>query len=189
MMVRETRFKEKAAVLDPRGLDRTLTRLAHEILEHQKDIHQTVLIGIRRRGDILARRLAAKIAQIEKVELPVGVIDISQHRDDLAKHATRHTPHATFATTIPCSIEDRVVVLVDDVLYTGRSVRAALDALIEYGRPAKIQLAVLVDRGHREFPIRADYVGKNIPTSLKEDIQVKLKEVDGEDQVVIREAV
>lgn len=183
-------YREKATVLDVLLLDRTLTRLAHQILEHQKDIRHTVLLGIRSRGDVLARRLAAKIAQIEQVQLPVGAVDISRHRDDLKNgRANGHSGSSAPTSSIPGSLEGKEVILVDDVLFTGRSVRAALDALVEYGRPSRIQLAVLVDRGHREFPIRADYIGKNVPTSLREDIQVKLMEVDGEDKVVIREAL
>ncbi len=179
-------YRKKATVLDPLLLERTLTRLAHQIMEHQRQVDRVVLIGIRSRGDVLAKRLAAIISRIEGVSVATGALDITFHRDDVNPQSAIHNPHLS---SIPCSLADRIVVLIDDVLFTGRSVRAALDALLEFGRPAKIQLAVLIDRGHREYPIRADYVGKNIPTSLREDVKVSLKEVDGEDSVVIRESV
>ncbi len=182
-------YREKATVLDAVLLDRTLTRLAHQIMEHQRHADQVVLIGIRNRGDVLAKRLAAIISRMEGISVPSGALDITRHRDDLQKSEVRSQKSELKTSSIPCSLADCTVILIDDVLFTGRSVRAALDALLEFGRPAKIQLAVLIDRGHREYPIRADYVGKNIPTSLREDVMVKLKEVDGEDKVIIREAL
>jgi pyrimidine operon attenuation protein/uracil phosphoribosyltransferase len=166
-------------ILDEADIRRALTRIAHEILERNKGAHNLCLLGIRTRGLPLAQRLAALIEKIEGEAVPVGSVDISRHRDD--------RPHndAAVQTAIDFPLGEKQVVLVDDVLYTGRSVRAALDALIEFGRPAQVQLAVLVDRGHRELPIRADYVGKNIPTSRRERVTVRLAEVDGGDAVVI----
>jgi pyrimidine operon attenuation protein/uracil phosphoribosyltransferase len=164
----------KALVADAIAIERALVRIAHEILEHNKGAAQVVLIGIRTRGVPLAHRLAQHLAHIEHHPVPVGAVDITLYRDDLKG------PKA-----IPCSLDGKHVVLVDDVLYTGRSIRAAMDALTDFGRPRSIQLAVLVDRGHRELPIRADYVGKNLPTSRDEQVGVLLLEVDGEDAVVI----
>ena len=177
------RFREKAQVLDEAGLDRALTRIAHEILERNGGAQDLTFVGLRTRGITLAHRLAARIARIDGATLAVGTLDITLYRDDLDM---RGVP-AIRATDIPFSIKDRVVVLVDDVLFTGRTIRAALDALIDLGRPRAIQLAILIDRGHRELPIRPDYVGKNLPTSRRESVAVRLKETDGEDRVVIEE--
>ncbi len=161
---------------------RALRRIAHEIIERNKGVEGVVLVGMHTRGVPLAHRLAQALQEFEGQEVPVGSLDIGLYRDDLPRRGTRPVLHRSH---IPVGIDDKKVVLVDDVLYTGRSIRAALDALMDYGRPAQVQLAVLVDRGHRELPIRADYVGKNIPTSRREEVQVRLKEVDGRDEVVI----
>ncbi len=161
---------------------RTLARIAHESIERNKVLHDLILIGIHTRGVPLAQRLAADIERFQEAALPVGALDFSLHRDDLP---LRETSHMIQRTDIPTGIGGKSIVLVDDVLHTGRSVRAAMDALIEFGRPRTIQLAVLVDRGHREMPIRADYIGKNIPSSRDEEIQVKLLETDGIDEVAI----
>ena len=179
-------FKEKARLLDAEAIRRTLVRIAHEIIERNKGISETALIGIRTRGAVLAKRLAAEIEAIERTPVPVGALDITLYRDDLSRIAPNPVLHAT---DIPFDITDLRLVVVDDVLFTGRTVRAALDALIDLGRPTSIQLAVLVDRGHREVPIRADYVGKNVPTSLKERVEVRLKEIDEQEAVVIEELV
>jgi pyrimidine operon attenuation protein/uracil phosphoribosyltransferase len=175
------RFKEKAQVLDEHALDRALTRIAHEILERNAGSKDLAFIGLRTRGVTLAQRLGAKIARIDGVQLPVGTLDISLYRDDLG---LRSAP-VVRGTDIPFSIKDKTVVLVDDVLFTGRTIRAALDAIIDLGRPRMVQLAVLIDRGHRELPIRPDYVGKNLPTSRRESVAVRLREHDGEDRVLI----
>lgn len=172
--------------MDKMAMRRALTRIAHEILEKNKGTKDLVLVGIRTRGVPLAQRLAAKIQEIEGVRVPVGSLDITLYRDDLESLAPNPVVHET---SLPASIQDKIVVLVDDVLYTGRTVRAALDALVDFGRPRRIQLAVLVDRGHRELPIRADFVGKNVPTSRREVIAVQVEEVDGEDRVVLQEQV
>ncbi|UMZ75308.1 bifunctional pyr operon transcriptional regulator/uracil phosphoribosyltransferase PyrR [Natranaerofaba carboxydovora] len=174
----------KANIMDDEKLDRSLTRIAHEILENNKNISDLVLVGIRRRGVPLAKRLGQKINEIENIDLPIGILDITLYRDDLSQLKDKPIVKKT---ELPCEITDKTVVVVDDVLFTGRTVRAALDALIDLGRPRLIQLAVLVDRGHRELPIRADYVGKNVPTSKKEVVEVKLKEIDEEEKVVIKE--
>ncbi|MCG0276953.1 MAG: bifunctional pyr operon transcriptional regulator/uracil phosphoribosyltransferase PyrR [Thermanaeromonas sp.] len=172
----------KAQIMDADKMRRALVRIAHEILERNKGTENLVLVGIRRRGVPLAKRLQRIIEEIEGVKLPLGVLDITLYRDDL----TTLSPHPVIhSTEIPFNITGKKVVLVDDVLFTGRTVRAALDALMDLGRPRSIQLAVLIDRGHRELPIRADYVGKNVPTSLKEEIAVQVKEIDGVDQVLI----
>jgi pyrimidine operon attenuation protein / uracil phosphoribosyltransferase len=176
----------KAMVLDEQAIRRALTRIAHEIIERNKGIDDCVLVGIRTRGIYLAQRLAEKIEQIEGQAVPVGELDITLYRDDLSKISPDKEPKVK-GSEIPVSIQDKKVILVDDVLYTGRTVRAAMDALIDIERPAAIQLAVLVDRGHRELPIRADFVGKNIPTSRTEKIVVQLKEVDENDSVTIYE--
>jgi pyrimidine operon attenuation protein/uracil phosphoribosyltransferase len=173
---------EKAQILDDDGIRRALTRIAHELLERNKGTQNLALIGIRRRGVPLAQRLAAKIKEIEGTIVPMGVLDITLYRDDLSQ--LDYHP-VLRKTEVPFSVTGKKIVLVDDVLFTGRTVRAALDAIIDLGRPEVIQLAVLVDRGHRELPIRADYVGKNVPTSKHETISVMLQEVDGIDQVVI----
>lgn len=177
-------MRHKAEIMDAEQMRRAITRIAHEILEANKGVADVRLVGIRTRGVPLARRMAARIREIEGVELPVGVLDITLYRDDLTTIAHQPVIHKT---EIPFSVDGKVIVLVDDVLFTGRTVRAALDALIDLGRPRRIQLAVLVDRGHRELPIRADFVGKNTPTSLEEVIKVELVEVDGVDRVSIFE--
>ncbi|KKB43939.1 bifunctional pyr operon transcriptional regulator/uracil phosphoribosyltransferase PyrR [Bacillus thermotolerans] len=177
---------EKAIVMDEQAIRRALTRVAHEILEKNKGIENCVLIGIKTRGIYLAKRLAERIKQIEGQEIPVGDLDITLYRDDLSIKTINQEPQVK-GSDIPVDITNKVVVLVDDVLYTGRTVRAALDAVMDIGRPSHIQMAVLVDRGHRELPIRADYVGKNIPTSSSERIVVKLEEVDKADAVTIHE--
>lgn len=179
-------MQQKAIVLDEQAIRRALTRIAHEIIEKNKGIENCILIGIRTRGIYLANRLAERIEQIEGAKIAVGELDITLYRDDLTKKTENQEPLVK-GSDIQKDINDQKVILVDDVLYTGRTARAALDALIDIGRPSQIQLAVLVDRGHRELPIRADYVGKNIPTSSSEKIVVKLKEVDENDQVSIFE--
>jgi pyrimidine operon attenuation protein/uracil phosphoribosyltransferase len=175
---------QKAIVLDEQAIGRALTRIAHQIIEKNKGIEDSVLVGIRTRGIFLASRLASKIEEIEGAPIAVGELDITLYRDDLTKKTENQEPLVK-GSDIPVDITDKKVILVDDVLYTGRTVRAGLDALMDIGRPAVIQLAVLVDRGHRELPIRADYVGKNIPTSSGEKIVVELAEVDNVDQVSI----
>jgi pyrimidine operon attenuation protein / uracil phosphoribosyltransferase len=177
-------MSQKALVLDEQAISRALTRIAHQIIEKNKGIEECVLIGIRTRGIHIARRLASKIEEIEGSPIGVGELDITLYRDDLTKKTENQEPLVK-GSDIPFDINEKKVILVDDVLYTGRTVRAGLDALIDLGRPAAIQLAVLVDRGHRELPIRADYVGKNIPTSSSEKIVVELAEVDKLDQVSI----
>ncbi len=170
------------SVLDADKIDRTLTRIAHEIVERHREVGRLVLVGIRTRGVPLARRLQGKVQGIEGKELPLGILDINLYRDDI----TSVGPSAILKETIiHFPIDERRVILVDDVLFTGRTVRAALDGLMDFGRPKSIELAVLVDRGHRELPIRADYVGKNVPTSLEEMVQVLLKEEDGRDEVLL----
>lgn len=177
-------FIDKAEIMDVDGIRRALVRIAHEIVEKNKGLDNVVLMGIRRRGVPLARRLADILRKSENFDVPVGELDITLYRDDLTLRFEQ--PHVG-RTVLPFDVEGKTVVLVDDVLFTGRTVRAALDAIIDLGRPACIQLAVLVDRGHREIPIRADYVGKNVPTSRKEVIHVRLEEYDGVEQVVISE--
>lgn len=178
------RFREKAKVMDAEQIDKALVRIAHEIAENNNDIGDLAIVGIRTRGALLAQRLAEKMRTIVKKDLPVGALDITLYRDDLTAVAEQPVVHKT---EIDFDIQDKVIILVDDVLYTGRTIRCALDALIDFGRPKCMKLAVLVDRGHRELPIRADYAGKNIPTSQKETVQVKIKEIDGVDEVVIAE--
>ena len=175
-------LKEKALILDKSGIDRALIRIAHEILEKNKGAKDLVLVGIQRGGVHLAKRLSAKIKDIEGVEPLIGSLDVTMYRDDLA---TRKSQAAPQATDITFDIQDKIMVLVDDVLFTGRTIRAALNSIMDYGRPRCIQLAVLVDRGHRELPIRADYVGKNLPTSAKEKVEVMLAEDGREEKVVI----
>jgi pyrimidine operon attenuation protein/uracil phosphoribosyltransferase len=186
-------------LMDADRMGRTLTRIAHEILERNRGIEELALIGIRTRGVPLARRLAHSIREISRhsapssgeagassPEVPTGALDITLYRDDLMRHAVGAQPLVR-RTEIPFSIDDKRILLVDDVLYTGRTIRAALDALIEFGRPKFIQLVVLVDRGHRELPIKADYVGKNVPTSLSQSVHVHLTEIDGRDEVELKE--
>lgn len=177
-------MKEKSRIMDENGILKTLTRIAHEILEKNKGTRDLVIVGIRTRGAYLAQRLAELIEKIDGHRPPVGLLDITLYRDDLSSIAQQPVVHKT---EIDFDIEDKKVILVDDVLYTGRTVRAALDELIDFGRPQFIQLAVLIDRGHRELPIRADYAGKNIPTSAKETIEVRLMESEGRDEVAVME--
>ena len=174
----------KKELIDSAAMGRAITRIAHEILEKNKGTEDLVLIGIRTRGVPLAERLAAKIEEIEGVKLPTGILDITLYRDDLSTVAQQPIVHRT---EIPFDITGKKVVLVDDVLYTGRTVRAALDALIDLGRPLQIQLAIMIDRGHRELPIRADFVGKNLPTSKTEVVDVNFKEIDEKDAVLLLE--
>src|SRR6187455_2813630 len=171
-------------VMDADRMGRSLARIAHEILERNRGSEDIALVGIRTRGVPIARRLATQLRDINEHEVPTGALDITLYRDDLMRHAVGPQP-VIRRTEIPFSIDGRKILLVDDVLYTGRTTRAALDALIDFGRPKAIQLVVLVDRGHRELPIKADYVGKNVPTSRRESVQVRLEEVDGHDEVVI----
>lgn len=179
--------KEKALIMSPEKLSRTWRRIAHEIIERNSGTDNLVLVGILSRGVPLANRLAKQIDEIEGASVPVGILDITPYRDDL--HLGQEKTGIGQNSEISFPIEDKRVILVDDVLYTGRTVRAALDALMYFGRPREVQLAVLVDRGHREIPIRADYVGKNVPTSKTEVISVSLTETDGQDKVVIEERV
>ena len=175
---------EKAQLMDEKAMARAITRISHEIIEKNKGIEDLVLVGVKTRGIPLAKRVQLKIEEIEGKLLPVGDIDISRYRDDISERSVEGNlsdDNTSF------DIDKKTVVLIDDVLYTGRTVRAALDYIIDNGRPKAIQLAVLVDRGHRELPIRADYVGKNVPTSKNEFISVKLSEIDGEDSVTINE--
>ena len=169
-------------LMSAEDVQRALVRVAHEIVERNKGAENLILVGMQTRGVPLAKRLAATIQGLEGIDVPVGSLDISLYRDDLSSLSLKPTVHRT---DIPVDVTDKQIVLVDDVFYTGRSIRAAMDALMDLGRPQSIQLAVLVDRGHRELPIRADYVGKNIPTSKNEEIKVDIKEVDGEDKVII----
>lgn len=175
---------EKAIVLDEQAIRRALTRIAHEMIERNKGIEDCILIGIRTRGIFLAKRLAERISEIEGKEIQVGELDITLYRDDLSKKTSDGEPLVK-GSDIPVEITDKKVIVIDDVLFTGRTIRAAMDALVDIGRPSQIQLAVLIDRGHRELPIRADYVGKNVPTAQTEKIAVALTEVDGIDQVSI----
>lgn len=176
-------FRERAQILTADDMNRALTRIAHEILEKNKGAENLVLIGIRKRGVYLAQRLAEKIKNIEGGKLPIGSLDITFYRDDVG---LQFRPQV-FSTEIPFDLTGKDIVLVDDVLYTGRTTRAAMDAIMDFGRPASIQLAVMIDRGHRELPIRADYVGKNIPTAGREEVRVKLIEEDNIDEVVVGE--
>lgn len=176
--------REKAQIMDQEGVRRALTRVAHEIVERNKGLEDLVLVGIRRRGVPLAQRLAGKLREVEGHTPPLGILDITLYRDDLSTRTDQPEVHKT---EVPFQLRGKIVVLVDDVLFTGRTIRAALDALMDLGRPQAIQLAVLIDRGHRELPIRADYVGKNLPTSIKEIVHVRLVEIDGEDSVIIEE--
>lgn len=169
-------------VLDKDNIGRAIKRIAHEILEKNKDKSALAIIGIKYRGAFLADRLAAEIENIASVKLPIGALDITLYRDDLTEVSEQPVVHST---EVNFNIDGKIIVLVDDVLFTGRTVRCALDELIDFGRPQKIQLAVLIDRGHREFPIRPDYIGKNVPTSLEETVEVKLAESEGVDEVVI----
>jgi len=174
-------------IMDADRLGRTLTRIAHEILERNRSTESLALVGIRTRGDVLAKRLAKVLEDITSKPMRTGALDITLYRDDVMRHTVGPQPLVR-RTEIPFSIDEQKILLVDDVLYTGRTIRAALDALIDFGRPKEIQLIVLVDRGHRELPIKADYVGKNVPTSLKETVTVRLTETDGTDEVSVSQA-
>lgn len=169
-------------ILNKEDIRRAITRIAHEIIERNHGCDGIILIGVHTRGVPLAKRIAANIKGFEQAEIPVGDLDISLHRDDLPNLEEQPLLHPT---SIPADVEGKLIILVDDVLYTGRSIRAAMDALIDHGRPKSIQLVVLIDRGHREIPIRADYVGKNMPTSRDEEVEVRLMEIDGRDEVAI----
>ena len=179
-------IKEKSKVMDKEGIDKALERISHEIVERFEKADDIAVIGIKNRGSYLAHRLALKIERIINKKLPVGALDITLYRDDLTQVAEQPIVHAT---EIDFTIEGKKIILVDDVLFTGRTIRCALDALIDFGRPKRIQLAVLVDRGHRELPIKADYVGKNVPTSSSELVEVRLIEADGKDEVVLCEKI
>lgn len=181
-----TVFADKTVIMDAQAIRRAIIRVAHEIIEKNKGVHDVVLVGVRTRGVPLAERLASEIEGIEGIKVPVGILDITLYRDDLSTLGHQPIVHET---QIAVDINGKKVILVDDVLYTGRTARAALDAIVDIGRPEVIQLAVLVDRGHRELPIRADYVGKNVPTSRKEIVSVQLAAVDKAEQVVIKEIV
>ncbi len=172
----------KAKIIDEDGLSRIITRMAHEILEKNKGSQNLVLMGMKTRGEFLAQRIFEKIREIEKIELPLGVLDVTLYRDDFRMRLKQ--PEVS-VSNITFDINGKDVVIIDDVLYTGRTVRSALNALMDFGRPSSIQLCVLVDRGHRELPIRADYIGKNIPTANYEEIKVKMKEIDGEDAIYL----
>lgn len=177
-------FVKKNVLLDADAMRRAIVRISHEIIERNKGVEDIVLVGIRTRGVPMAERLAAAIEKIEEVKVPVGMLDITLYRDDLSTLAYNPIVHGT---EIDFDLTDKTVILVDDVLFTGRTIRAALDAIIDMGRPKAIQLAVLIDRGHRELPIRADFAGKNVPTSKKEVVTVQLAEHDGVDEVAIGE--
>ena len=173
---------EKAVLMDENAISRALTRISHEIIERNKGLSDLVIIGIQRRGVPMARRIAGILESIEGVKPPVGILDITFYRDDLSMLSAHPIVNGT---DIPFDVNDKTIVLVDDVLYTGRTVRASIEALFDMGRPASIQLAIMVDRGHRQLPVRADYVGKNVPTSNSESIRVEFIEVDGTDRVVL----
>ncbi len=177
-------MKKHVQIMDADAISRILTRIAHEILEKNKGADDVILVGIKTRGAPLANRLAKRIKEIEDLIVPVGMLDITLYRDDLTRDADEPVIHGS---KIEADINNKTVILIDDVLYTGRTVRAALDAIVDIGRPRNIQLAVLIDRGHRELPIRADYVGKNVPTSKNEMVNVKLEEIDGENYIVIED--
>lgn len=175
-----------AVVMDADRIGRSLMRIAHEVLERNRGTEPLALVGIRARGVPLAERLAANLQSAAGLDVPVGSLDITLYRDDLMRHPVGPQPILR-RTDIPFSLDGRSILLVDDVLYTGRTIRAALDALIDFGRPKSIQLVVLVDRGHRELPIRADYVGRNVPTSRQQTVQVHLQEIDGHDEVEVHD--
>src|ERR687897_3828982 len=173
-------------VMDADRIGRTLTRIAHEIVERNKGVEDLAFVGVRTRGVPIARRIARALREITGKDVPTGALDITLYRDDLMRHAVGPQPLVR-RTDIPFSIDERKILLVDDVLFTGRTIRAALDALIDFGRPKSIQLIVLVDRGHRELPIKADYVGKNLPTAPDQSVQVRLQEIDDVDEVVLQD--
>ena len=175
-------MSKQKKIIDEAGFERTLSRLAHEIIERNKGVENIAIVGIRTRGEYLAKRFVKKIQEIEHRELQLGVLDITLYRDDLREKLLQPIMKGTM---VPFDVTGKDIILIDDVLYTGRTIRAALDELIDLGRPATIQLAVMVDRGHRELPIKADFVGKNIPTSDDEEVRVLMREVDGEDAVII----
>ncbi len=175
---------DQIKVIDKQALDRILTRISHEILEKNKGSENLVLMGMRTRGEFLAARIAEKIKQIDETELPLGILDVTLYRDDF--RTSLKQPQVS-VSNITFDINGKNVILIDDVLFTGRTVRSALNALMDFGRPSSIQLFILVDRGHRELPIRADYVGKNIPTSVYQEIKVKMEEIDGEDSIYLIE--
>lgn len=179
-------FTEKAVIMNAKEMNRALKRMAHEIIEANKGIDNLVLLGVQRRGVSLARMLADAIRQVEGIEVPQGALDITFYRDDLSRLGP--SPKVS-STEMPFDVNDKIIILVDDVLYTGRTVRAALDVIMDWGRPQAIRLAVLVDRGHRELPIRPDFVGKNVPTSQKEIIKVKVKEFDDKLEVIVGEVI
>lgn len=179
-------LQEKKVLMDEVAIKRAITRIAHEIIERNKGVEKVALIGIRRRGGPLAVRLAERIEAIEGIKVPVGILDITLYRDDLTTLASQPQVHRT---EVFFNINDMNIVLVDDVMYTGRTIRAAMDALIDLGRPRTIQLAVLVDRGHRELPIKADFIGKNVPTSKSEVISVRVQEIDDREEVIIQEII
>jgi len=179
-------LQEKKNIMDEIAIKRALTRIAHEIIERNKGVDKVALIGIRRRGGPLATRLAERIEEIEGIKVPVGILDITLYRDDLTTLALQPQVHRT---EVFFNINEMNIILVDDVMYTGRTIRAAMDALIDLGRPGTIQLAVLVDRGHRELPIKADFIGKNVPTSHNEIVSVLVREIDGRDEVIIQEII
>jgi len=175
-------MKIKATLVDETSLSRIITRMAHEILEKNKGSNNLVLMGLRTRGAFLAKRIHSKVVEIEKLNIPLGILDVTLYRDDFR---TRLKQPQVSVSNITFDINEKDIILIDDVLFTGRTIRSALCALMDYGRPSTIQLCVLVDRGHRELPITADYVGKNIPTSIDEEVRVRLSEVDGEDAVYL----
>ena len=177
-------FETKSIVMDAQAIERALARITHEILEKNRGASSIALVGIVTRGDMLALSLARRLEEIENVKIPVGSLDISFYRDDVALHIAPEV----HTTNIPFSVDGRIIILVDDILYTGRTIRAAMDAIMDYGRPSAIQLAVLVDRGHRELPIRADYVGKNVPSAPNEHVRLFLEAVDGRSSVEIWQA-
>ncbi|MGC9365394.1 MAG: bifunctional pyr operon transcriptional regulator/uracil phosphoribosyltransferase PyrR [Fidelibacterota bacterium] len=177
-------FKTRSQLMDETALKRTVTRLAHEIIERCKGTENIAVIGIRTRGEFVAKRIARKIEEVENTTVPVGVLDTVMYRDDFRR--TKALP-AMEITDIPFSVDDKILILVDDVIYTGRTIRAAMDALMDFGRPSAIQLAVLIDRGHRELPIKADYIGKSVPTAKNEEVRVQMREVDGRDEIVLVE--
>ncbi len=174
----------KATVMEEKSMKQALRRIAHEVIEHNKGVENIVLIGIHTRGVPLAKRMQEYLKEIEGIEISLGILDITLYRDDLIE---RHDQPVVHTTEVPFDLSGKHVIVIDDVLFTGRTIRSAMDALIDLGRPASIQLAVLIDRGHRELPIRADYVGKNVPSSRSELVEVKLKEIDQEDRVDILE--